>query len=151
LGRDSSAPHDGLDHQWDSRPTQVFGELTDVLDVSDERLVVVTAEHQYDLDPDWVEFLEELGVERRRPEVLVVVSTGAGRPRHHVRREDDVDVGLLKPVLIVTSEVRPDEDRVGLTAQYVIECLLGVLESRWRSEAEAVVERYHYCVPRWGV
>ena len=149
--RNPFAPHDGLDHQWDSGATQVFGEFRDVLDVPAERFVVVTTEHQDRLDADGVEFLEELGVERRRPEVLAVVPTGTGRPRHDVRCDDDVDVGLFEPFLIAAGEVRADEYRVRLAAQYLVERLLRSLESLGRPEAEAVVKRYNDCVPRWSI
>ena len=37
-----------------------------------------------------------------------MISTGTGRPRHDICREDDVDVRLLQPVLIATGEMRPD-------------------------------------------
>jgi hypothetical protein len=47
--------------------------------------------------------------------------------------------------------MRPDEYCIGLTAQYFVECLLGVLESLGRTETETMVERYDYCVPRWGI
>jgi len=110
-----------------SVPRRSSAVSVDVFDVPAERLVVVAAEDEDDLDTDRVEFPQQFDVERRCPEVLAVVVARTRRPGHDVCRQHDVDVCPVKTVAVPTREVRTDEHGVGPAFEDAVEGFDGIL------------------------